>query len=645
MAEPLQWLPDGTPYSPRFEDRYRSEAGGLAQAHQVFFQGCGLPEAWAGQAQWRMLETGFGLGLNFLVTWQAWRADPLRPKILHFVATEAYPVSASDLLQASQAHPPLQALAEQLSQRFEGLLPGVHRLVFESGRVLLSLCIGETRQQLREQNFEADSIFLDGFSPRRNPDMWDAQTLKAVARCARRGTRLATWSVARSVIDGLRQAGFAVSKTAGVAPKRDNLQATFDPHWEPKTTRTPARAAAAAPGRCIVIGAGLAGAACASSLARRGWQVTVLDAHDTPAGGASSLPAGVIAPHVSPDDSVLSRLSRSGLRATWQEVVARLQPDIDWQSSGVLQRRFDTSSQLPPDWPAAGHHWSRLAGAEQAAALHVAEADALPPALWHAAGGWIKPARLVQALLQQASITTRLGVQVSHLQRIRPDVWQARNAAGDCLAEAELVVLAAGVHSAALKASADAAMGIANASGLALQAIRGQVTWGELGETANTGAGHGLAHFPVNGHGSFIPDFNSANGRSWLMGASFDRNSSSADVLPQDRQDNLARLRTLLPGAAKSLGLDAGNTQVRDWAGVRCVSPDRLPLVGPVAPEQLPGLWVCTGLGSRGLTFAVLCAELLTAWLHAEPLPLPNRLAQALRAERIFKKIRPAAHQ
>ena len=69
MSEPIEWLPDGTPYSPRFSDRYHSESGGRDQAELTFLAGCGLPEAWAAQPQWRILETGFGFGLNFLTTW------------------------------------------------------------------------------------------------------------------------------------------------------------------------------------------------------------------------------------------------------------------------------------------------------------------------------------------------------------------------------------------------------------------------------------------------------------------------------------------------------------------------------------------------------------------------------------------------
>ena len=51
MSEPIDWLPDGTPFSPRFNDRYRSETGGLTQARDVFLHGCGLPAAWAGASQ------------------------------------------------------------------------------------------------------------------------------------------------------------------------------------------------------------------------------------------------------------------------------------------------------------------------------------------------------------------------------------------------------------------------------------------------------------------------------------------------------------------------------------------------------------------------------------------------------------------
>lgn len=612
MPERIEWLADGTPYSPRFGDRYRSELGGLAQSREVFLRGCGLPEDWAHQPQWRILETGFGLGLNFLVTWQAWKADPARPRLLHFVSTEAFPAGADDIRRAASAHPELMPLAEQLQAQCWGLLPGLHRLVFEEGRVLLSLCIGDTKAVLREQQFQADAVYLDGFSPSKNPGIWDLHTLKAVARCCRRGTRIASWTIARAVLDGLAQCGFVVHKTPGLPPKRDNLQGVFDPRWEPRQTLD---VRSVNPTRCVVIGGGLAGAAAAASLARRGWQVEVLDGHDTPAGGASGLPAGVLVPHVSPDDSLLSRLSRSGVRATWQQADALLKRGLDWQGSGVLERRLDGSAGLAADWPEAGRAWSEIADMAQRTQAGPGADDG--PACWHPRAGWIKPARLVQALLGQAGIRWCGGIHVARLQRnLETGRWTVFDAEDGVVAQAALVVLAAG-HASRLLVE----------GGLPLQAIRGQMSWGLHTSTPDTAV---FPPFVVNGSGSFLPAVPTDQGLAWLAGASFQRDQDSTDIRPGDQAANLGRLQALLPATAQALAPVFESGSAGAWAGVRCASPDRLPLVGAVDAAGQAGLWLSTAMGSRGLSFAVLCGELLAARLHGEPLPLERRLAQAL---------------
>jgi len=630
MPEPIEWLDDGTaggsPFSPRFGDRYRSELGGLEQAREVFLKGCGLPEAWGGQPQWTVLETGFGLGLNFLVTWVAWKADPQRPRLLHFVSTEAFPASAADVLRGAQTHPELIPFAEQLQAQLWGLLPGFHRLVFEGGRVLLTLCIGDAKAMLREQSFEADSVYLDGFSPQRNPDIWDLHTFKAVTRCCRRGTRVATWTIARSVRDALAQCGFVVKKVPGIPPKRDNLQGEFNPAWEPKKAQpSPQRRM---PSTCVVIGAGLAGAAVATSLARRGWRVLVLDAAEEPAAGASGLPAGLLAPHVSPDDNPLSRLSRHGIRATLQQAEALLQSG-DWGRTGVLEHEVEHPRKRPEAWQAqwadAAADWTRPADA-----AHLAQCGLPPdtPALWHAPAGWIRPAALVDAWLATPGVQSHGRSAVSRLSHASGQ-WQVFDVQGRELACAELVVLAAGYASRALATGADTEV----SGELALQPIRGQVSWGRH-EAGTAGA---LPAFPVNGHGSFAPAVpvpNEPFGLTWVMGSSFERDNPLAETRPEDDQHNFSRLQTLLPQTAHALAARFEAGQIESWAGVRCATPSRLPALGPLGPLA-PGLWVCSGMGSRGLSFAALCGELLAARLHAEPLPLEQRLAEALTPQRV----------
>ncbi len=646
MPESIDWLPDGTPYSPRFGDRYHSENGGLDQARQVFLAGCGLPAAWAHQPQWRILETGFGFGLNFLVTWAAWKADPARPERLHFVSIEAYPVSSNDMRRAAPQDPALRPLAEQLAAQFWGLLPGVHRLSFEGGRVLLTLYIGDARSQLRQQLPTVDSVYLDGFSPARNPELWDAYTLQAVARCCRRGTRLASWTIARSVRDALSQYGFDVQKTPGVPPKRDNLQACFAPRWEPRRASDawaqPMALPPAGQRHCIVIGGGLAGASVAFQLAQRGWRVQVLDQAEAPAAGASGLPAGLLAPHVSPDDSLLSRLSRSGVRTSLLHAQALLVPGRDWQHCGVLEHRVESSDGLiglPRDWQLEDRHteedapshpgrdWSRPADAAQRA---LAGLGASQPACWHAQAGWIRPAQLVRALLALPGIAWQGNSCVAQLRQCGTDAapaWQALDAQGQVLAQAPLVVVATGYGSDQLLPAH-----------WPLQRMRGQVSWGE--ETDHLS--QALPPFPVNGKGSLVPHIplDASTQTGWFMGSTFERDVDQLPPTPADQATahaaNWQRLQALLPERAPALApAFEGPTPPHLWAGVRLASQDRLPVVGPVDPVGQPGLWVSTAMGARGITLALLCSELLAAQLHDEPLPLDAKLAKALSTQRL----------
>ena len=137
--------------------------------------------------------------------------------------------------------------------------------------------------------------------------------------------------------------------------------------------------------------------------------------------------------------------------------------------------------------------------------------------------------------------------------------------------------------------------------------------------------------FPVNGDGSFIPSVPTEQGVAWLCGSSFERGDTDLHARDADQQANLDRLRRLLPRVASQLEAVA---TLRAWTGIRCASNDRRPLVGALDGDGQEGLWLSTAMGSRGLTFAALCGELIAAQLHGEPLPLARNLARALSATR-----------
>lgn len=502
----------------------------------------------------------------------------------------------------------LKPLAALLDEQLWGLLPGFHRLVFEDGRVLLTLCVGDVATLLRQQRFQADSVFLNGLLDMPSEVL---NTIKGIARLCRHGATFETTQVNAPLQAALKQCGFT-------SPMPDRLQATYAPAWLPSKKLGRVKA-----GRCVVVGAGLAGAAVASSLARRGWAVTVLDAAGAPASRASGLPAGLLVPHTSSDDSLLSRLSRSGVRMTLQQARAVLRHGIDWGHTGVLQRNLKVDLQsLPPAWAQdqsnAASDWCHPASSRTLAAA------GLPPqsaALWHAAAGWVKPAALVNAWLATPGITWRGNAEVARLEQTG-NTWRVLDAAGLLLAEANMIVLCAG-HASQVLAKA------AGGTPPDLQAVRGQVTCGLQLDTSALPVLVPIPPFPVNGDGGLIPNIPMPAGPMWLMGASYERDAALPELKPQDHGENLARLQRLLPQVADTLANQFDGDAAQGWAGIRCATPNRLPLVAPLAGVKQA--WLCTGLGSRGLSFAALCGELLAAQLHQEPLPVAQKMADALR--------------
>src|SRR6266850_1162496 len=253
-----------------------------------FLAGNRLPERWAGRERCVILETGFGFGLNFLATWQAWRRDPARCGKLHFVSVEKHPFTLADLRTLHSRYPEFEREAAELHAAWPMLVPGAHRLELDAGRIVLTLFFSDIKL-LRDLRLAADAIYLDGFSPARNPDMWSHALLRAVSRLAAPGATAATWSVAASVRAALESAGFAVEKAAGFSNKKEMLLAKNVQKIEErrKIRRT-----------ATVIGAGLAGAAICERLCARGWQVRLIERHAIPAQEASGNHAGTFHPLV-----------------------------------------------------------------------------------------------------------------------------------------------------------------------------------------------------------------------------------------------------------------------------------------------------------------------------------------------------------
>jgi len=622
----LSFTADQVPYSATFGDVYHSASGGPAQARHVFLAGNDLPARWRDRERFVILETGFGLGLNFLATWSAWRDDPAACRRLHFVSIEKHPFTAGDLAIAHRAWPEFAPLAEELQAQWPPLVPGVHRLNLAGGRVILTLVFGDAVEELRQLDLKADAFYLDGFSPAKNPDLWSPPVFKAIARLAAPGATLATWSVAAGVREALAAVEFDLEKRPGFAGKREMLVGHYRSR-RPTTHQLPTDR------RAIVIGAGAAGATTAHRLAARGWRVTVLEAGPSPGHGASGNIAGMFRPLPSSDDNRLSRLTRAGFLAT-RQLLLSLGDRVRWEACGVLHLARDPEHEakqrlavdklgFPPDFlqflepPAAS---TRLGWPVDIGGW------------WFPSGGWVQPPSYCAAALadQADHIDLRLNCPVSAIEPWAGG-WRALGNTGEVVAEAPILVMASGV----------AAPGFQQLAWLPQIIARGQVT--HIPEAATPPLTTVVCR---QGYATPAVDGRRVAGASNLYG-----DNDPAERLAE-HQDNLAKLNLVLPGFAPDL--DA--TRLQGRVGFRPVSPDRLPMVGPVPraaaplgsnarwhnlPRQ-PGLWCVQGFGARGIVWSGLMAELLASRIDGDPLPLTNDLVEALDPGRFLLK---AAHR
>jgi tRNA 5-methylaminomethyl-2-thiouridine biosynthesis bifunctional protein len=602
---------DGIPYSASFDDIYHSPDGGLGQAQSVFMAGNGLPERWQQCDVFTIVETGFGQGLNFLATWQAWRADPLRGKRLHFVSVELHPFTPADLATLHAGYPQVAELAAQLRAQWPLLTPGFHRLSFDDGTVTLTLLFGSADAMLPELDVRADAIYLDGFSPAKNPDLWSPFVFRQLWRLSHAHTTLATYSVAGDVRRGLTEAGFAVEKLKGFGTKWAMLRG--------RLARIPrSQPVYAGEHAAIVIGAGLAGCAAAERLAARGWQISVLEAADGLATGSSGNHAGLMHVYCSRDDNLLARLSRAGAAATLQSL-ARLPVEAApfHAADGVLQLAKDAAQAGQMAALAAESNWPpelvRFLDAD-AASLHLGQPVA-HGGWWFATGAWINPRNACQGWLNAHGdrISARYGAEVTVLQQTAAGIWQARDAQGMLLAQAPVVILANAAAARQLVQAADlpvwdgwrVATRIADSAALPVHSLAGRayVTAAYQGER-------------IIGASDFSGDLQAAEA------------------------SNIAALRAVLP--------QVENTALQVLSSRACkrpTTPDRLPLVGALPqpwhsgypachqPWQIPrqaGLYASLGFGARGLTWAVLAGELLASQLNGEPCPIERKLIDAI---------------
>lgn len=696
----LQWEDSGAPRSGAFGDIYFSRDNGLAETDHVFLQQNRLAERWraldpARPGLFTIAETGFGTGLNVLAAWRLWRETAPAGWRLQFISVELMPLARPELQRALAQWPQLKDEGEALQAVYPPRLPGFHWLDLAAD-VRLLLVFAEASQGLDAlldsaatelpQPWQVDAWFLDGFAPAKNPAMWTEPLFNAIGRLSAPGTTFATFTAAGQVKRGLAAVGFAVEKVPGFGSKREMLRGKWKspPDSEgsggarvagkarqdvapradtgtyvvacpggPCPTGAPAQTPmqpapidywAAPPNplehqRVVVIGGGLAGTATALALARRGWPVTLLEAAPRLATGASGNAQGVLYTKLSHRHAPLNQFALSSylhaLRHYHRLRDSGALPTAAAEFCGVLQLAESAEQwQLLRDAFAGHDDWVRCLDPDAAAQIAGCPLDRA--ALWFPQAGWLSPAQVCAAQAASPLIDVRCDWPVAALA---PDSngWRLLGERGDLTAGAVVV------------ATAFAARTLLPEAELPLKPIRGQVT--EL-------PARWLRQSPatVICHDGYLAPSPAGAGihRGGIhLGATFDLGDTDTTLRSADHRRNLDALAQALPGVLAVPADAIPIAELEGRAGVRCATPDYLPMVGAVPDRAAlrerfaplaknararvsgpgawrPGLYLNVGHGSRGLTSTPLCAELLAALIAGEPRPLPRALVQAL---------------
>ncbi|WIG81940.1 bifunctional tRNA (5-methylaminomethyl-2-thiouridine)(34)-methyltransferase MnmD/FAD-dependent 5-carboxymethylaminomethyl-2-thiouridine(34) oxidoreductase MnmC [Photobacterium damselae] len=690
----LDWNELGTPVSNDFDDVYFSNANGLEETRYVFLQQNGLPDRWNDFSRRRFVvaETGFGTGLNFLALWQqfkAFRAEnpDATVKELHFISFEKFPVTLDDLKKAHLSWPELSDLAQQLHAHYPPAVADCHRIILEDGLITLDLWFGDIQDCMPQvwtgDEGIVDAWFLDGFAPSKNLAMWNLDVYKGMRNLARSGCTLATFTAAGFVRRELIEAGFEMKKAKGFGHKREMLTGTIGERTAPSNTKPwyhiSARAendTAQTLNDIAIIGGGVASAATALSLVRRGQTVTLYCKDEKPAQGASGNKQGAVYPLLNGNHNALSRFFAPAFvfaRQFVEQAAKNSQFDHDW--CGVVQLAFgedtsllDASSQVSSDESkerkeerregekeaetqnkqrikldkmlAGGFPNELICALDHQQTREVTGVETGFDGVNYPLGGWLCPKELTRALIEQAQATGLLTLhtqsEVCKLQQENDQRWQLQFSDGQSKQHA-CVVIANGHRFTDFEQTAK----------IPAYSVRGQVshipTNEQLGKLKTVLCYDGYLT-PENPHS-----------HTHCIGASYDRNSVDLAFSEQNQHDNRQRLIDSLPQAEWAKSVDVSDNQAR--VGVRCATRDHLPFMGNVcrydelltqyenlkemqaSVDKVPvynNLFALIGLGSRGLSSAPLVGEMMASQICGDPLPMPLSVLEALHPGRMW---------
>lgn len=648
----ISFRADGSPYSEHFNDFYFDTESGFLQSEHVFLLGNQIKQRLTDATdRFVIAETGFGTGLNFLITLLYYHTLQNTSELanLHFVSTEKYPLTKTQLQKSLNSLPQISEMAKLLLDVYPAdnmqLIEGnTINMSFLDGKVSVELLIGDSTQSYKTYNTRkkpiVDAWYLDGFSPAKNPEMWQDALFDEIARLSKPQTTISTFTVAGHVRRNLTRVGFRVEKTSYEGSKEEILAGKFQ--QDPNTRKGyQLRPTIIKPQHVTMIGGGLASACAAYALTKKGIKVTLYCKDSKVGQGASSNHIGALYPLVHQQQDEISSFYQ---QAFWHALdfyngltKDGYHFDHDW--CGLLEVSYKDALKKRQETFEGSPAWSKnyIHSVKKEQAQLIANMPLDHGGLYIPKAGWIAPQQLVTQLLKAAQDTGRCRienwVEVKKITQVGDKNWQLTT--NEKPIKAEVLVLCGGAE----------LIPIDYVNTLPLTSVRGQIS-----EVKPSSKSENLS--TVICHKGYLTPQN--KGRH-CIGASFVKNNSCKEPTKEEDLYNLNMLEKCLPGLTNWQQSDIYGSKARS----RCMTPDHLPVVGAMpnidkhkeiyahlskdknwrfktpAPT-LNNLYILSGLGARGLCSAPLLADILTADLSNTPYPVDTEQLFNLSANRFI---------
>lgn len=638
----VDWNQD-TPVSAQFDDFYFNVQAGLDESQHVFLNGNKLAERFSNlkKDHFTIAETGFGTGLNFLAARQLWLDTAPEEAQLHFISVEKFPLSLSDLTQALGYWPELESGSRQLLQSYPTPVPGFHRISLDNGRVQLTLMLMDAIEAYSQLVAQVDAWFLDGFTPKKNHDMWNEQLFSQVARLSYNETTLSTFTVAGFVREGLQNVGFNVQKVPGFGRKLEMVYATFSPSSAVDQNVTPwfdLPISQYKPTHAIVIGAGIAGCSTAFSLAQRGIAVTIIERNSEIAYEGSGNRQGALYAKLPVSHNAQGQLHLLGLLHSHRLLHQQDPKQTFWSDCGLIQLATHEKELKRQRAMLEKTHFDHdiVRSTTSQEASDIAGIPTNYSGLYMPKGGWVSPKAFCQKLVQHPLIKVQVNCAVESINQT-PDThsWVLHLEDGAALSSDTVVIC-----------TAAEAKNFPQTQHLPIKPIRGQTSVSPVqNDTLKT---------VVCADGYISPSMDG----QYCFGATFDLHDLSLDIRIEDHEKNLYKLNKALPTLAENMNLQT----LGGKAAYRCSTSDYLPIAGPVPnydafihdyaklrvdskwkfqnvpPAHFKGLFINIGHGSKGLISGPICGEILVASITGEPIPVEKPILDAVNPARFVIK-------